>query len=87
MSQLAQDGGWVPGNTTFADAIPDGLVPATLQQQIAQTSGLTPAAKNWAIVEGNNIPIDLYTGVAKGENIDDVVARPARRIEKVLNSN
>ncbi|MDB5529460.1 MAG: hypothetical protein JWR51_2563 [Devosia sp.] len=87
MTQLAQDGGWVPGNTTFADAIPDGLVPAQLQQQIAQTSGLTPAAKNWAIVEGNNLPIDLYTGVAKGENIDDVTARIGAGIEKVLNTD
>lgn len=86
-SQLAADAGWVPGNTTFADAIPNGLVPNTLQQQIAQTSGLTPAAKNWAIVEGNNLPIDLYTGVAKGENIDDVTARIGAGIEKVLNSD
>lgn len=87
MTQLAQDAGWVPGNTAYAGAIPDGLVPAELQQQIALTSHLTPAAPNWAIVEGNNIPIDLFTGLAKGENVDDVIARTGASIEAVLNAN
>lgn len=87
LTQLAEDAGWVPGNTTYASAIPDGLVPATLQQQIAETSSLTPAAPNWAIVEGNNTPIDLFTSVAKGENIDDVTARIGASIEATLNAN
>ena len=37
MTQLAEDSGWVPGNSTFASAIPDGLVDAQLQQDIAET--------------------------------------------------
>ncbi|MGS0567240.1 hypothetical protein ACU8V6_00395 [Vibrio alginolyticus] len=28
MSQLAEDSGWVPGNTEFASSIPDGIVDA-----------------------------------------------------------
>lgn len=87
MTQLAEDSGWVPGNTTFASAIPDGIVPAELQQQIADTSRLTPAAPNWAIVEGNNIPVDLYSAIAKGEDIDEVVARIGAKIEDTLNAD
>ncbi len=66
MTQLAEDSGWVPGNTTFASAIPDGIVDAELQQQIAETSALTPAAPNWAIVEGNNIPSRPVLGDRQG---------------------
>ncbi|MBW1638323.1 MULTISPECIES: extracellular solute-binding protein [Microbacterium] len=87
MSQLAEDSGWVPGNTAYADAIPDGLVPASLQQQIAETSRLTPTAPAWAIVEGNNIPVDLFSAIAKGEDIDAVVKRSGAKIEETLNAD
>jgi N,N'-diacetylchitobiose transport system substrate-binding protein len=86
MSQLAADSGWVPGNTAYASAIPDGIVDAELQQQIAETSELTPAAPNWAIVEGNNIPVDLYSALARGEDIDEVVKRIGAKIEETLNA-
>lgn len=86
MSQLASDSGWVPGNTKYASAIPDGIVDADLQRQIADTSQLTPPAPNWAIVEGNNIPVDLYSAIAKGEDIDTVVKRIGAKIEETLNA-
>lgn len=87
MSQLAADSGWVPGNSAYADSIPDGLVPASLQQQIAKTSRLTPTAPAWAIVEGNNIPVSLYSSLAKGEDLDDVVASVGTSIEETLNTD
>ena len=86
MTQLAEDSGWVPGNSAFASAIPDGLVDAQLQQDIAETSELTPAAPNWAIVEGNNIPVDLYSDLARGDDIDTVIERSGAKIEEILNA-
>ncbi|WP_166999437.1 extracellular solute-binding protein [Paramicrobacterium fandaimingii] len=86
MTQLAEDSGWVPGNSTFASAIPSDIVDAQLQQDIAETSGLTPAAPNWAIVEGNNIPVELYSDIARGEDIDAVVKRIGDKIEEILNA-
>lgn len=86
MSQLAEDSGWVPGNSTYASYIPSDIVDAQLQQDIAETSELTPAAPNWAIVEGNNIPVELYSDIARGDDIDAVIERISAKIEETLNA-
>ena len=47
---------------------------------------MTPAAPNWAIVEGNNIPVDLYSDLARGDDIDTVIERSGAKIEEILNA-
>lgn len=82
---LAADLGWTPGNTRYASALPDGLVPAELQVEIARNSVLTPPAESWAIVESDNIPADLYATVARGGSVAAVTEETDAKIEQVLN--
>ncbi|GII98606.1 carbohydrate ABC transporter substrate-binding protein (CUT1 family) [Sediminihabitans luteus] len=61
---MAQNG-WVPGNTTYADA--QGTAPnAKLLADVAANSQLTPAAQNWALVEGANLDKDFWKAIATG---------------------
>ncbi|MGW3495992.1 extracellular solute-binding protein [Streptomyces sp. NPDC001020] len=77
--------GWIPGNTSYASDVPKGLASGQLQQQIAATSVLTPAAENWAVVQGNNIPADFWAQLARGGDVDKLAKDTDRKIEEVLN--
>lgn len=84
-TKLATDLGWTPGNTRYASALPDGLVPAKLQVDIARNSVLTPPAENWAIVESDNVPADMYAAIARGGSVATIAEQTDAKIEKVLN--
>ena len=77
--------GWIPGNTAYAGAVPKGLASGQLQQQIASTAVLTPAAENWAVVQGNNIPADFWAKLARGGDVDQLAKDTDQKIEEVLN--
>jgi len=85
MSKLASDQGWIPGNTKYSDALPAGMMSGQLQGTIAKNSILTPPAENWAIVEGNNIPFNFYSELAKGGDVDQLAKATDARIEGILN--
>ncbi|MDR3035184.1 MAG: extracellular solute-binding protein, partial [Kitasatospora sp.] len=77
--------GWIPGNTEYANAIPKGLAGGQLQQKIAASAVLTPAAENWAVVQGDNIPADFWAQLARGGDAAKLAGQTDSKIEKVLN--
>jgi N,N'-diacetylchitobiose transport system substrate-binding protein len=80
---MAQNG-WVPGNTTFADA--QGTADnAALLAEVAANSQLTPPARYWALVEGENLDKDFWKAIASGEDPATVAADVDARIEELLN--
>ncbi|SDS78386.1 carbohydrate ABC transporter substrate-binding protein, CUT1 family [Paraoerskovia marina] len=80
---MAQNG-WVPGNTTFADA--QGTADnAALLAEVAANSQLTPPAQYWALVEGENLDKDFWKAIARGDDPAEVVESTDARMEELLN--
>jgi N,N'-diacetylchitobiose transport system substrate-binding protein len=84
-TKMAADSGWIPGNTSYSSALPKSMASAQLQGEIAKQSKLTPAAENWAIVEGDNVTADFYAELAKGADIDQTAKATDAKIEDILN--
>ncbi|WP_402461591.1 extracellular solute-binding protein [Isoptericola aurantiacus] len=80
---MAQNG-WVPGNTTFADA--QGTADnAALLAEVAASSQLTPPAQYWALVEGENLDKDFWKAIASGEDPAATAAAADARMAELLN--
>ncbi|WP_285728118.1 extracellular solute-binding protein [Psychromicrobium xiongbiense] len=76
---FAKDGGWVPGNLSFAGALgTDDLSKLTVDA--VRNSVGTPAAKNWALVESAKVVDDFF--VAMG-NLKDPVSLAKTADDKI----
>lgn len=84
-SQIAKDGGWVPGNLTYADALTGPF--AKVAKAAVMNSTLTPNTPQWGIAVANNLLPNFYTLIAKGENTMTVAKNVDATIEKTLNAS
>lgn len=82
--KLMGEDGWVPGNTTYSDAIsgPFGEISAT----IVENSKLTPNTPQWGVAAGNNFVRDFYTTIAQGQDVKASATDYGKQLEDILNS-
>ena len=79
---LAEEG-WVPGNTSYSDAItgPFGDIAA----DIITNSKLTPNSPEWGVAFGSTQLNELFTRVAKGEDVEAVAKSFDAQVDAALN--
>ncbi len=83
---FATEGGWVPGNLQYASALGSDEL-STLTTEAVKNSVGTPAAKNWALVEGAKTVDDFYVAMGAGKDPVSLAAAADAAIEKVLNQS
>ncbi|WP_010525518.1 extracellular solute-binding protein [Nesterenkonia sp. F] len=82
-SLLASEGGWVPGNLDYADAL-EG--PSAEPFQVAvENSKLTPNTPSWGVVDSAQLPVEIWTRIAEGDDVEQVAEEIDSEIEDVLN--
>ncbi|MDJ0376996.1 extracellular solute-binding protein [Cryobacterium sp. PH31-L1] len=83
-SYFASDGGWVPGNISYAAPL-EATEVGQVEVQAVAASVMTPAAEGWATVEGNDVIRDLLTQLAQGGDVKQLAADTDAMIESLLN--
>ncbi|WP_113716135.1 extracellular solute-binding protein [Arthrobacter dokdonensis] len=84
-SLLAKDGGWVPGNMSYADALTGPF--AAVAREAVQNSKLTPNTPQWGVATANNLLKNFYISIAKGENTLTAAKAADTQIETALNAS
>lgn len=84
-SLLAKDGGWVPGNTTYADALTGPF--AAVARAAVENSKLTPNTPQWGVAVANNLLPNFYTGIAKGQDPKAAADAADKALETALNAS
>ncbi|WP_432560834.1 extracellular solute-binding protein [Kineococcus sp. SYSU DK003] len=84
-TDMAAIGGWIPGRTSFTSALegPTG----SIAQEIIENSVLTPNSPQWGVLDGNNVPRDFWTRIARGEDVKAVAAELDTTIADALNQS
>jgi N,N'-diacetylchitobiose transport system substrate-binding protein len=82
---LAKDGGWIPGNTTYATALSGPFAKPAREAVVHST--LTPNTPQWGVAVANNLLPEMYTRIAKGEDTAAVAKDVDAHLEATLNSN
>lgn len=81
-THLAEDG-WVPGNTSYGDAVKGAF--AAFSGKVIQNSKLTPNSPEWGVAFGSTQLNELYTRIAKGEDVATVAKDFDAQINTALN--
>jgi N,N'-diacetylchitobiose transport system substrate-binding protein len=76
--------GLIPGNTDYAASMGDDVY-AKAAVAAALNAKLTPAAENWAKVEGDRILEDFFQQLATGADVKTAAAAADKQIEAALN--
>jgi N,N'-diacetylchitobiose transport system substrate-binding protein len=82
-NQLGKNG-LIPGNTEFATSMGDDVY-AKAAIAAALGAKLTPAAENWATVEGDRVLEDFFQKLATGEDVATAAAAADQLISDTLN--
>jgi N,N'-diacetylchitobiose transport system substrate-binding protein len=82
-SALASEGGWVPGNTTYASALQG--VTAEFSETAVVGSKLTPNTPTWGVADSAGVPASIWTRVASGEDVEAVATDVNAQLEELLN--
>ncbi|GIG22781.1 sugar ABC transporter substrate-binding protein [Cellulomonas chitinilytica] len=82
-NQLGENG-LIPGNSSYATSMGDDVY-AKAAVAAALNAKLTPAAENWATVEGDRILEDFFQKVASGADVKQAAADADKLIEDALN--
>ncbi|GAA1176919.1 MULTISPECIES: extracellular solute-binding protein [Nesterenkonia] len=80
---LAEEAGWVPGNLDYADAL-SGHSADPFQDAVAH-SQLTPNTPSWGVADSAQLPLEIWTRIADGEDVEDVAADVDAQLEEILN--
>jgi N,N'-diacetylchitobiose transport system substrate-binding protein len=83
-SYFASEGGWVPGNSTYAEALTSTEIGA-VEVDAVENSVAAPAAEKWGVVEGNEVIRDMLTKVAQGGDVKQIAAETDATLEGILN--
>jgi N,N'-diacetylchitobiose transport system substrate-binding protein len=78
------ENGLIPGNTEYAASMGDDVY-AKAAVDAALAAKLTPAAENWATVEGDRILEDFFQQLATGADVKEAAASTDKLIEEALN--
>ncbi|WP_308465147.1 extracellular solute-binding protein [Rathayibacter soli] len=84
-SLMAKDGGWVPGNLTYANALTGPFAKAAKAAVVNST--LTPNTPQWGIAGANNLLPNFYTSIAKGQDPMTVAKSVDATITQTLNAS
>ena len=82
---FATVGGWVPGNLDYAAALGSDEL-ATLTTEAVRNSVGTPAAQNWALVEGARVIDDFYVALAAGGDPVGLASAADAKLTSLLGS-
>ncbi|HWJ85424.1 MAG TPA: extracellular solute-binding protein, partial [Cellulomonas sp.] len=82
--QMLGQNGLIPGNTEYASSMGDDVY-AKAAIAAALTAKLTPAAENWATVEGDRILEDFFQKIATGADVASSAAAADQLISDALN--
>lgn len=81
---FASEGGWVPGNITYADPLKDTEA-GKVEVEAVENSVALPTADKWAAVEAANVLRDVLTKVAQGGDVEQIANDADKRVEELLN--
>lgn len=76
--------GWVPGNLKYASSLGSDEL-SKIEIESVKNSVATPAAKNWALVEGNKVTDNFTVAVAGGGDIKSLAADADKKLADLLN--
>ena len=82
--EMLGQNGLIPGNTEYASSMGDDVY-AKAAVAAALNAKLTPAAENWAKVEGDRILEDFFQQLATGADVKTAAAAADKQIEAALN--
>ncbi|GAA3054181.1 MULTISPECIES: extracellular solute-binding protein [Actinomycetes] len=82
-TMLAADAGWVPGNLDHASAL-EGHSAEAFQEAVAH-SQLTPNTPSWGVADSAQLPLEIWTRIADGEDVEDIAADVDAQLEEILN--
>jgi N,N'-diacetylchitobiose transport system substrate-binding protein len=81
---ILAENGLTPARTSLQTLLGDDeFAQATIEA--ASNAKLTPAAANWATVEGTRILEDLFSQIAQGGDVEELAAEADERITEELN--
>ncbi|UFU03576.1 extracellular solute-binding protein [Ruania suaedae] len=81
---FASDGGWVPGNSTYAEPLAETEV-GEAEITAVENAVMTPNAENWGVVEGNDVIRDMMVQLAQGEDPQTLAADTDATVAQLLN--
>jgi len=76
--------GLIPGNSEFTASVGDDVY-AQAAVKAALAAKLTPAAENWATVEGDRVLEDFFQQLATGKDVKESATAADQRIADILN--
>lgn len=79
---LAADG-WVPGNLDYAGALEGPTAEA--HELAVEHSKLTPNTPAWGVADSAQLPVEIWTRIARGEDVEQVAADVDAELESILN--
>lgn len=82
-TQLAETDGWVPGNTSYADALTGPF--GEISGEVITNSKLTPNSPEWGVTFGGAQLSEFFTRIAKGEDVTAVAKAFNEQLETALN--
>lgn len=82
-SLIASDGGWIPGNLKYADALKGPFAAAA--RKAVKNSVLTPNTPQWGVATADNLLPNFYTKIAKGDDTMAVAKKTDAALAKTLN--
>lgn len=80
---LAENDGWVPGNTTYADALTGAF--GEISGDVIANSKLTPNSPEWGVTFGGAQLSEFFTRLAKGEDVEATAQAFGEQLEAALN--
>ncbi|XAS67399.1 extracellular solute-binding protein [Micrococcaceae bacterium Sec5.7] len=83
---FATEGGWVPGNLKYADALGTDELSKITVDAVRNSVG-TPAAKNWALVESAKTVDDFFVAMGAGKDPVALAKTADDKMTAILNSN
>ena len=81
---FATEGGWVPGNLSYAPALGTDELSKITVDAVRNSVG-TPAARNWALVESAKTVDDFFVAMGAGKDRVALAATADAKIAQILN--
>lgn len=84
MSVFASEGGWVPGNSSFAGPL-EATELGAVEVTAVENAVATPLTEGWGVVENNEVIRDAFTLIAQGGDVAQIAADTDATVEGLLN--
>ncbi len=85
MEPFASEGGWVPGNSSYAGPL-EATELGAVEVKAVQNAVATPKSEGWGVVENNDVIRDAFTKLAQGASSEQIAQDTDAKVESLLNA-